>query len=1211
MLSPRAVLPTLLLAAAPVTAAAVSATADPAQEATRGVGVYPGDPAESFAPSLVPASGTVRNLARRRPAYHSSSRDYSLTAQLATDGIPAAGEPRWLSSSTSRRGVLPKHERDFLVDHNSTSTVDLDLPGAWAELELGGGGAPPSVDRIQLEVRPRREPGATPPTFRMPGAGAPGEYAFVVSVSDDGRAWTEVGRAAGRLDPAPPQPAFGDWAGFEKWVRTANPRLKPEVALAAPRQSRFYRVTLRTSGGERWSLAQVSFFDGGRPVEVGGPYGFASAWMSAGSGEEWVSVDLGPRASFDRVALHWVYPPAEGKLQVSDDGEAWRDVQPLPPAAKDQDLRLAAPEQARWVRVFMSRPTSPDGYALGEIEVWGTGGLVAQPKAAPAPRPDGRLDLAGGGWRVERDSLVSAGGKALSQPGFADDDWVVATVPGTVLASYWNAGAVPDPNHGDNQLMISDSFFYADFWYRTEFEATTPVPGRHVLLNFDGVNWKAEVWLNGARLGRVEGAFTRGRFDVTKLLRPGPNALAVRIEKNATPGSAKQKTLEASGLNGGALGADNPTYHASVGWDWIPTVRGRNIGIWNDVYLTTSGPVTVEDPFVRTTLPLPKTTSADVRVEATLANHGAAPVSGVLRGRFGAAAFQQRVTVPANGTKTVVFDPKTDGALRLESPRLWWPNGYGEPFLYDVSLEFAAGTAVSDRKAFKTGVRQLAYDEKDGALRIFVNGRRFVGRGGNWGFPETNLQYRGREYDWAVRYHRDMNFTMIRNWVGQTGDDEFYEACDRHGILVWQDFWLANPWDGPDPDDEPLFMANARDTLKRLRNHPSIGLYCGRNEGDPPPGLDAGLREAIAELHGDVRYVPHSAAGGVSGGGPYSAKPARFYFEERATPKLHSELGMPNIVGYESLRQMMPAKARWPPGLAWGLHDFTLTGAQGLAGFQQTIDEALGGADDAAEWVRLAQVVNYDGYRAMFEAQSRRRMGVLLWMSHPAWPSFVWQTYDWYLDPTSGYFGSRKGSEPLHVQWNPRHDGVEVVNYSAGAQKGLTVAAEVLNLDGSRQWTKTAVVDSPEDSAVEPFALEFPASVSDVHFVRLRLSRGAIVVSENVYWRGRRDGDLRALRTLPRVALQARTRVERQTGRFVLTTAVENGSTSPAVLVRLSPVRATSGDRIRPALFSDNDFVLMPGEGKTIRTEVEARDARGEAPRIDVSGFNVAPARSE
>ncbi len=1185
-----------------------AALADDPHPATRGVGVYPGDPREDFAPELVADTKTYRNLALHRPAFHSSSRDYNLTAQLVSDGIEASGAPRWLEVTTSQHGVAPKQEREFLVDHSWTSTVDFDAPRAWVQFELGGGDAPPRIDDVVLEMRPRRGPGGGARLPRASGGDRADEWAWGISTSDDGRTWSEAGRASGTLPPAPPLPKAGDWPAFFDWFRRANPTLRPEIALAAPARSRFYRVTLLSPGGESWSLSEVAFRDQGRPVEVGGPYGFTSAWMPAGAGEEWVSVDLGARCDFDRIALHWVYRPAEGALQISDDGAQWRELQPLPANdGREDDIRLAAPAQARFVRVRMTRPSSPEGYALGELQVFGRGGPVPRPKPAPRAKADGRLDLAGGGWRLQRDSLVSADGPALSRAGFADADWIVATVPGTVLSSYWNAGALPDPNFGDNQLMISDSFFYADFWYRTEFEAVPPSAGRHVFLNFDGVNWKAEAFLNGERLGRIEGAFTRGRFDVTRLVRPGRNALAVRIEKNATPGSVKQKTLESSGLNGGALGADNPTYHASIGWDWIPTVRGRNVGLWNDVYLTSRGPVTIEDPLVRTTLPLPDTSRADVRLEVALANHEAAAVSGTLRGRFGDVRFEQPVRLDAGATKTVVLDPSTHPALRLEQPRLWWPNGYGEPHLYDVALELVTAAGPSDAKSFRTGVRQLSYDEKDGALRLFVNGRRLVARGGNWGFPETNLRYRAREYDAAVRYHRDMNFTMIRNWVGQTGDDEFYEACDRHGIVVWQDFWLANPWDGPDPADEALFLRNVRDTVSRIRNHPSIGLYCGRNEGDPPPGLEAGIRKALAELHGDVRYIPNSASGPVSGGGPYSARTPRFYFEERATPKLHSELGMPNTVTLESLRQMMPERAQWPQGLDWGLHDFTLAGAQGLAGFRQLVDASFGGATDAAEWLRLAQLVVYDGYRAMFEAQGKNRMGVLLWMSHPAWPSFVWQTYDYYLDPAAGYFGSRKGSEPLHVQWNPVTDAVEVVNYSAGEQKGLTARVEILNLDGSPQWHAEATLDSPEDSVRAPIAIRFPAGLSAVHFVRLRLSRGGETLSENVYWRGREEGNFRALRTLPTIELKATTRRERQGERIVLTTEIANPSAVPALLVRLSPVRATSGDRIRPALFSDNDVTLMPGERRTIRTELEAADARGEEPRLAIEGFNVTP----
>ncbi len=350
--------------------------------------------------------------------------------------------------------------------------------------------------------------------------------------------------------------------------------------------------------------------------------------------------------------------------------------------------------------------------------------------------------------------------------------------------------------------------------------------------------------------------------------------------------------------------------------------------------------MTIEDPLVRTTLSLPDISRADVRIEVPLRNHEAAPVAGTLRGRFGDVVFEQPVTLAAASTQTLTLDPSTHPALRLTKPRLWWPNGYGEPNLYDVELRFEVNGTTSDTKAFRAGVRQFTYSEEGGALRIWINGRRFVGRGGNWGFPETKLRYRGREYDVAVRYHRDMNFTMIRNWVGQTGDDEFYEACDKYGIVVWQDFWLANPADGPDPADEGLFLRNARDTILRLRNHPSLGLYCGRNEGYPPKSLDQGLRAALAELQTDVHYIPNSAWDGVSGGGPYGVQPTKFYFDQRATPKLHSELGMPNIVTMDSLRQMMPESALWPQGLVWGLHDFNLESAQRLAAFRSVIDRS-------------------------------------------------------------------------------------------------------------------------------------------------------------------------------------------------------------------------------------------------------------------------------
>jgi beta-galactosidase/beta-glucuronidase len=1156
-----------------------------AQEYTRGVGVYPGDPKAYNGARLELDTQTYRNLALHRPAFASSNYDYNLTAQLVTDGIRDTKLPRWVSTATSAEGPLQKNEREHFVDDNPFSAADLLGTGGWIQVEPGGRDTPFEVDRIDV--------GAHPQTTQT----QPQSWTCVVLGSDDGQTWTELGRATGTES----------LVSAARWPIKA---IKPSISFSSPSRKRYYRVQLDAPQVTKWSVGEATLFNQNKRIELGGPYDFTSAWKSAGNDEEWLYVDLGAECTFDHVVLHWIRRAAEGSVQVSDDAKNWQTIQPISSASGEtDDLKLAQSAHGRYVRVLMTRPDSPEGYLLSELEVYGRGGALPRLPPMPATQANGRRDLVRGAWRLQRDSLVAADGQALSRTGFHDADWLPATVPGTVLSSYWDDGAVPDPNYGDHQLTISDSFFYADFWYRDEFVVARPGLGRHVWLNFNGINWKADVFFNGEKLGQIEGGFMRGRFDVTRLVRPGVrNALAVLVRKNATPGSVKEKTLDSPDKNGGALGADNPTFHATVGWDWIPTIRGRDSGIWGDVYLTTSGPVTIEKPFVSTTLPLPDTSHADVSVEATLRNNDQRAVTGTLHGRFGSVSFAKQVTVPAASSATVKFDPSTTPALRLRSPKLWWPAGYGDPNLYGVELSFkTAGKKVSDTKSFKTGVRQFTYSEEGGALKMWINGRRFVARGGNWGFPESMLRYRAREYDAAVRYHKEMNFTMIRNWVGQTGDDAFYDAADKYGIVVWQDFWLANPFDGPDPDDNELFMRNATDFVERIRNHPSVGLYCGRNEGDPPKPLEDGMRSLVATLHPGLRYISHSSAGGVSGGGPYYAMPPKFYFEKRATERLHSELGMPNIVTLDSLKQMMPETDLWPQGAVWGIHDFTLNGAQGGTSFLDMIDKSYGGADNAADWVELAQFVNYNGYRAMFEAQSKNRMGALLWMSHPAWPSFVWQTYDYYFEPTAAYFGAKKASEPLHIQWNLATDDVEVVNYSGGNAKGLTAQVEVLNLDGSVRWEKTAIVDSAEDSVVTPIAMEYPSGLTAVHFIRLKLTQGDKIVSSNFYWRGLEEENYRALRELPKVNLEAATQVERQGNQWVLTTELKNVSAQPALLVRVKAVRDRSGDRILPAIYSDNYVALMPGEKRSIRTELDNADTRGERPRIVVEGFNAGP----
>jgi Glycosyl hydrolase 2 galactose-binding domain-like/Exo-beta-D-glucosaminidase Ig-fold domain/F5/8 type C domain/Glycosyl hydrolases family 2 len=1195
---------------------------------SRGTGIYPGDPSEDFSPVLKPGESNYRNIAYMRPAWHSSSYDYNLTAQLVTDGIVTDIMPSTISCSTSS-GPLPKNQREWLFDFNTVTTISVEGTNIWLQLDMDRSGNVPEVTAIKLDGQ------LTYDKNRSAG------WEFACTGSNDGKNWDNLGKFKGsglpgqdRPDPfaamfrnrrpgrrGPGRRLANPFAGpggadstaprpsFTFNFRMPEPQriINSSFTLSKPVAYKSYRVSLSCPCAKTWTFGEIEFMNGNTKLKMTPSGDFKSAWMSAGTGEEWVMVDLGVTSTFDNIKLHWINKATKGSIQVSDDARNWKEYASLPGGnGKIDDLKPGKEGKGRYLRVIMTEPAGGKRYILSELEVYGKGGLVPEPKPEKGV-VDNRMYLSGGNWKLLRAPDVTGSGESISRNGFDASAWVTATVPGTVLVSYWNTGALPDPNFGDNQLMISESFFNCDFWYRDEFKVPSDFRGEHMFLNFDGVNWKADVYVNGKKTGRIEGAFIRGKFDVTDFIIPGgKNTIAVLIHKNDNPGIITEQTLNSPDRNGGVLGADNPTFHASIGWDWIPTIRGRNIGIWNDVYLSASGAVTIQDPLIITDLPLPDTNSADLSVEVTLINHDPKTINGTLTGNYGRIQFGKAVTIDPGSSEVVRIDPAENASLHLINPKLWWPKGYGRQNLYEVRLAFKTEDgAISDKTEFLSGVREMSFNEDNDILNIYINGRRFIGRGGNWGFSESNLEYRSREYDIAVAYHADMNFTMIRNWVGQTGDDEFFDACDRYGVMVWQDFWLANPVDGPDPDDPAMFIRNADDFIKRIRNHPSIGLYCGRNEGNPPPVIDSALRKMISELHPGMLYIANSAMGVVSGGGPYRALPVRDYFLLYGYNKFHSERGMPNVMNYESLTQMLPESALWPQNYQWGIHDYCVDGAQGASSFNQMIEKGFGPVSDAKKFTELAQWINYNGYRGMFEGRSQFRQGLLLWMSHPAWPSMVWQTYDYYFDPTAAYFGCKKASEPIHIQWNPVYDFIEVVNYSAGNKTGLKAKASIINMDGSVQWENEEELTCSEDSTVRCFKLEFPKTLSQVHFIKLTLTEGGRVISDNFYWRGLEDGNYQALNQLPKATLSGNTKTRKSGKEWLITTTVKNTSGQPALMIRLKVTGKNSNQRMLPVFYSDNYISLMPGEEKVITMRLKDADTRGERPKVDISGFNL------
>jgi len=840
----------------------------------------------------------------------------------------------------------------------------------------------------------------------------------------------------------------------------------------------------------------------------------------------------------------------------------------------------------------------------------------AAPAASPAPVP---LDA---GWQLQDAAKVAVTGAALSAAGYKPAAWHHAVVPGTVLTSLVADGVYPEPLYGENNRpdKIPDSLCRTSYWYRTALTVPRAYAGRHVWLNFEGINYEAEVWVNGRDLGSIKGAFSRGRFDISTDVVPGrPGALAVQIFPPPHPGSPGEQTVaNGVGGNGGESARDGPTFLCTIGWDWIPGVRDRDMGIWQGVSLSATGPVTVQDTYVTSNLPLPRTDSADLTVQTTLKNITGHPQKGALVGAFGPSpagppTFRVPVTLAAGETQSVTLTPADLPTLHVARPRLWWPNGYGPQNLYALNLRFIPdGQAVSDQTDTTFGVRKITYSVPDSDnLTLSVNGVPVLCKGGDWGMDEALKRIPVSRLDAQVRMHQLANYTMIRNWVGQSTSEDFYRACDKYGILLWDEFFQPNPGDGPNPDDVNLYLANVREKILRFRSHPSIAVWCARNEGFPPPAIDAGIQKLMAALERDRLYQPSSTSGrGVNSGGPYRWRTPRDFYSFGEAFK--TEIGSVSIPTLESIRSMMPARDWNVINDDWAEHDLA-AGAQGGDSYPRVLAARFGPIRSLADFARKGQLANYEAFRAMYEGRNAKLFhpvtGVITWMSNPAQPSFVWQLYSWDLEPNAALFAVKKACEPVHIQMNQTDWHVMVINNTPRALTQVTATASVYDMDGSLRYTHADTLLAAPSAATDAGAVAFPAGLSPVHFVRLALrdARGKLL-SDNFYWRETQQDDFRALDALPRVTLTGTVTRHDVHGKCLLDVRLHNPAKSVALMTHLQLRRRHSGARVLPVFYSDNYVSLLPGESRKLTIESSVGDLGGEQPLVLVDGWNVSVA---
>ncbi|SOT95035.1 glycosyl hydrolase 2 galactose-binding domain-containing protein [Xanthomonas arboricola] len=902
---------------------------------------------------------------------------------------------------------------------------------------------------------------------------------------------------------------------------------------------------------------------------------------------------------------------------------------------------------------------------------------VARPVSeAPALQP---LDAAAwrlGAWQLAAaPELGQASGATLSRSDYAagKSRWRAATVPGTVLTTLVDRGVYPDPDIGLNNMAIPESLSRQDWWYRSSFDLPAALQGKRLELLFNGINYAGEIWVNGTQVGRTRGAFARGRFDVSKQLKPGRNVVAVRVSPPPHPGIAHEQSMTAGvGENGGMQALDGPTFIASEGWDWIPAVRDRNAGLWQDVQLHATGPLALGDTQVVTARLAPDHRRAELEINVPLRNDTAAAVQGTLQLAFGDVRIQRDVTVPAGGS-TLKLTAADTPQLVVANPRLWWPNGYGEPALYTLQASVEVAGTPSDAQQLRFGIRQVTYElslfDDDGALRrvlvdlnqarqrgdrivdvrhaairpvpggnaqslypgalsspavqqlddnslaphlaLRINGVRIAVKGGNWGMDDWRKRVSRERLEPYFRLQRDAHFNVVRNWVGQNTEASFFELADEYGMLVLNDFWQSTQNYNMEPADAALFLDNAAEVIKRFRNHPSIVLWFGRNEGVPAPILNEGLDQLVAELDGTRWYTGSSNEINLQGSGPYNYREPVAYFNKLAQG-FSVEVGTPSFSTLEAFQASVPAvQDQWPIGDAWAYHDWHQSGNGDTASFMRSLTDKLGAPTSLADFERKAQLLNYETHRAIFEGFNAqlwsKNSGRLLWMSHPAWPSNMWQIYSHDYDTHAAYYGVRNAAEMLHVQMNlPGHE-VVVVNNAAEPVSGLRVRADVYAADGKLLQQREQALEAAAVTVSAP-VLQLAPLLKDTNglgFVRLQLlDRDAVVRSRNFYWVARDAAAMRGLDALAAVPVQLSTQLQ-EGAEPVLRASVRNASQQVALNTKLTLVDA-QGQRILPAYYSDNYLSLVPGEQR----EIEIRGPSAASLRnatLQVRGWNVEP----
>jgi exo-1,4-beta-D-glucosaminidase len=840
-------------------------------------------------------------------------------------------------------------------------------------------------------------------------------------------------------------------------------------------------------------------------------------------------------------------------------------------------------------------------------------------------------------WHLESACKVTSDGAALSATGFEDKGWLTTAVPSTVLAAQVTAGIFPDPFFGMNlrsipgttyplnrnfmrTAMSADSPYRCAWWYRKEFATPAVSNGqRHVFLYFEGVNYRANIWLNGHRLAdsnAVAGTYRTYEFDVTdELAKDKPNVLAVEV-------FAPQE------------------HDLGVNWmDQAPFPPDKNMGLQGRVDVRVSGPVTVRSPMVATHFSDDSLSTAELTVYAEVSNATDRTVSGVASGVVAGIHFSQSVTLAPRENHTVVFSPSAFPQLRLHNPKPWWPRQMGEPHLEQLQVSFAIGGQLSDEQNAKFGIREITSEltAVNGGRLFLINGKRLLIRGGAW---TQDLLLRQDEKRLRDQFDlvSNLNLNTIR-LEGKLEPEEFFRLADEHGILVMAGWACCQNWENWEdwkPEDLKIATESLHSQMLRFRSHASMLVWLNGSDHAPPLNVESAYLKVESETHwpnpilasASTRFGQEGPTG-FKMNGPYDYVPPSYWYVDKqygGAFGFNTETGPgEDIPSLASRKNFLPDPNVWPTDQMWNYHN-----GGGKFATLQIFDNALaaiyGKPNSSAEYVRIAETMAYDSQRAMFEAFNKNKYlasGVIQHMLNNAWPSTIWHLYDYYLNADAGYFGTQRACEPLHIQYAYDDHSIVVVNSTYQSALRLHASVQVHNMAWKELFTAENSVDSSPDSSQQISVVppQLYSALDKILFVDLTLKDSSgLIVSRNSYWVPTTSTqfdwpmsgphgtpaihfeDLTDLRNLPPSKVIAHAESQQTSSGHVLKVHLENPTSALAFQIHLA-IQTSTGENIAPALWSDNWIELVPGESRELIARLPANSPPSQL--LQIAGWNI------